>query len=151
MVCIASSKSCKPKRFVSCSNKVERKYTQEQKPSQFHCYNQNMGFVNRIDQKVAKHRIGIQMKKWWWSPFVWMMDVVLQGSWVLYCHNKEEGDESLPLLAFWIGIANTIFLKYSKEGRLSSIPVVIRNISWNVCYDWQHKILLEPTGTQASS
>ena len=48
-VYIAFSESCEPKRFVWCGNKVERKYIQEQQPNQFHCYNQNMGFVNRMD------------------------------------------------------------------------------------------------------
>ena len=38
--------------------------------NQIKCYNQNMGFVNRIDQSVANYRIGTQMKKWWWYPFV---------------------------------------------------------------------------------
>ena len=39
-----------------------------------------VGFVNRMDQNVSKYRIGIRMKKRrWWSPFVWMVDVVLQG------------------------------------------------------------------------
>ena len=29
-----------------------------------------------------------------------MVDVVLQGVWILYCINKDESDESLSLLAF---------------------------------------------------
>ena len=57
----ASSESCEPKRFVRFWNKVEGKYVQEQ-PNHFHCYNKNMGFVNRMDQNVAKYRIGIRMK-----------------------------------------------------------------------------------------
>ena len=60
----------KPKTFVQCWNKVGRKYIQEQQPNQFYCYNQNMGFFHRMDQSVAKYKIGIRMKKWWWSPFV---------------------------------------------------------------------------------
>ena len=51
-------------KFVRRWNKVERKYIQEQQPNQFRCYNQNMGFVKRMDQNLAKHRIGIWMKKW---------------------------------------------------------------------------------------
>ena len=47
--------------------------------------------------------------------FVNKMD---QGACVLYRINKDEGDESLPLLAFRRHIVNVIFLKYSKEGRL---------------------------------
>ena len=60
-VCIAFSESCKPKRFVRCRKKVERKHIQEQQPSQLQSYNQNMGFVNRMDQHLVKHRIGIRM------------------------------------------------------------------------------------------
>ena len=50
---IASSESFKFKL------KVKRMYIQEQQPNQYHCYNQNMGFVKRIDQDMAKRRIGI--------------------------------------------------------------------------------------------
>ena len=67
-VYIAFSESCKPKRFVWCLNKVERNHIQKQQPSQFHCYNQKMGFVNRMDEHLPKHRIGIRMKKWQSDP-----------------------------------------------------------------------------------
>ena len=59
-----------------------------------------MGFVSRIDQSMANYRIGIQMKKWWWSTFFLMVDVVVQSARVLYRINKDEGDESLPFLVF---------------------------------------------------
>ena len=55
VVYVASSESFEPKGFVRCWNNVERKHIQEHLPNQFHCYNQNMGFVNRMDQNVAKH------------------------------------------------------------------------------------------------
>ena len=61
-----------------------------------------------------------------------MADVVLQGERVLYRINKDEDDESLPFLVFWRHIVNAIFLKYSKEGRLSSSNVGSRNIPLNV-------------------
>ena len=64
-----------------------------------------------------------------------MADVVIQGAWVLYRINKDKGDESLPLLAFRRHVVNIIFLKYSKEGRLSSSHLGILNIPSNVCYD----------------
>ena len=90
-----------------------------------------MGFVNRTNQNVAKYRIGIRMKKWWWSRLV---DVALQSMWVLYRINKDEGDESLPLLAFRRNAASAIFLENSK-GRLSSSHVGIPNIPSDVFYD----------------
>ena len=55
LVYVASSESSEPKRFVRCWNKVERKHIQKQRPNQFHCYNQNTDFVNRMDQDVAKY------------------------------------------------------------------------------------------------
>ena len=30
-------------------------YIQDQQPNQFHCYNQNMSFVNRVDQNVVNY------------------------------------------------------------------------------------------------
>ena len=64
-----------------------------------------------------------------------MVDVNRQGARVLYCINKDEGDESLPFLVFWRHIVNAIFLKYSKEGRLSSSHAGNQNIPSDVCYD----------------
>ena len=64
-----------------------------------------------------------------------MVDVVIQGAWVLYCIFKGKGDESLPLLVFRRYFVNVTFLKYSKEGRLSSSHLGIRNIPSGVCYD----------------
>ena len=59
-------------------NKVERKYIQEQQPNHVPCYIQKMGFANRMDQNIAKYRIGNWMKKYWWSSFVWMVDVLFR-------------------------------------------------------------------------
>ena len=64
-----------------------------------------------------------------------MVDVVLQGAWVLYFVNNDEGDEPMPLLVFWRHIVDAFFLKYSKEGRLSSSHAGIRNIRSDICYD----------------
>ena len=67
--------------------------------------------------------------------FVYLVDVVLQGVWVLYRINQDEDDECLPLLAFWRNVVNAVFLKYSKEGRLSSSLVGIQNILSDICCD----------------
>ena len=42
---------------------------------------------------------------------------------------------SLRLITFWRDVVNAIFLKYSKEGRLSSSYVDIWNVSSDVYYD----------------
>ena len=76
-----------------------------------------MGFVNRVDQDVAKY----------WYPnetmvavlIFWMVDVVIQDASVLYRVNEDKGDDSLPLVAIWRHFVNVIFLKYSTEDRFS--------------------------------
>ena len=55
-----------------------------------------------------------------------MVDVVIQGTWVLHRTNKNKGNASLLLLAFRRHGINVIFLKYSKEGRLFSSHLGIR-------------------------
>ena len=117
---IASSKFSEPKRFVRRLNKFEGKYIQEQQLNQFHCYNLNRIFFQRMDQSVSKYKTGIRMKKWWWSPFAYMvdvlmLDVVLQNAWVLFHINKDEVDESLPLL-------DCNFLEIFKERQISLEP-----------------------------
>ena len=64
-----------------------------------------------------------------------MVDVVLQGAWVLYRVSKDEDDESLPLLVFRRHIVDAFFLKYSKESILSLSHVGIRSIPSEICYD----------------
>ena len=64
-----------------------------------------------------------------------MVDIVIQGEGVLYHINKGKGDESLSLLPFRRHVVNINCLKYSKEGRLSSSHLRIRNVLSDVCYD----------------
>ena len=64
-----------------------------------------MSFFNRIDQNVSS--IGVRMKKWWW--FIYMVDVVIQGAWVLHRINSDKSDVSLPLLAFRRDFVNVTF------------------------------------------
>ena len=58
-----------------------------------------------------------------------MVDVVIQAAWLLYRINKDNVDESRR------NVVNVIFLKYSKEDRLSSSHLGIRNIRSAVCYN----------------
>ena len=60
-----------------------------------------MDFAGRMNQNVAKYKIGVPVKMWRRAPFAWMV-VVLQKVWVfiVLCINKDQDDESLPLLEF---------------------------------------------------
>ena len=64
-------------------------------PASFQQYNKGMGGVDRCDQNVAKYRISMRGKKWWWALFAWVPDMVVQNCWLLYrtykckCHIYE--------------------------------------------------------------
>ena len=64
-----------------------------------------------------------------------MVDVPLEGACVLYCINKDKGDESLPVLTFRRDVVNAVFSEYSKEGKLSPSHIGIRNAPSDVCFD----------------
>ena len=64
-----------------------------------------------------------------------MIDVALQGAWVLYSISKDKGDESVPPSAFRRYAVTVFFMKYSKEGKSFSSQVGIWNIPSDVCYD----------------
>ena len=51
------------------------------------------------------------------------------------CMGIANGDDCLPLLAFRRDVVNVIFLEYSKEDKLSTSRIEIRNIPSDVCYD----------------
>ena len=55
---------------------------------------------------------------------------------VLYRINKDEDDESLALLVFRRHVVHTIFLKYSKEGRLCWSHLGIRNLQSDFFHDY---------------
>jgi len=46
-----------------------------------------MGGTNRMDENMARHKIGICRKKWWWFLFTWLIDVTVTNSWRLYVNS----------------------------------------------------------------
>ena len=134
-VYIASSESCKPKIFVRFWNKVAKETNIFEIINQISFTVTTKTWVLLTEWTRTWPSIGIRMKKWRWVQFVWIVNVVLQSAWVLCRINKDEGDESLTLLAFRWHVVNAIFLKYSKESRLSSSHLGIQNIPSDVCYD----------------
>ena len=73
-----------------------------------------------------------------------MIDV-FQGAWVLHHINKDEGNESLPLLAFRRHVINEIFLKYSKKGGLLSHKMFVMITQNNTTYNLNTGVLRTPS------
>ena len=65
-----------------------------------------------------------------------MVDVVLQGVWVLY-HINNEGKECLPLLAFRIDVVNATFLNTQRKADYPRAMQELQNIeiASDICYN----------------
>lgn len=92
------------------SHSVKR-YSQKQKkvimvscPFVIGLYNKFMGGTDRMDEDIAKYRIRIRNKKWYWPIFSWLVDVCIHNAWILY---KNSGHD-MPQLEF----RRRIVLKY---------------------------------------
>ena len=59
-----------------------------------------MGGTDRMDQNIAAYRIGIRSKKWWWSFFIWLVDVSIGNAHYQYKRSPAYNDEPLDLLGF---------------------------------------------------
>ena len=91
------------KDFLGVGTKLKKTYSKTT-ANQIHCYNQNIGFVNRMDQNVAKY--------WHPNKKLVVVPVCLNGR---CCYtgcvssvgiNKDKGDNSLSLLAFQRHVVN---------------------------------------------
>ena len=76
----------------------ERKAVTVPQPNLIASYNANMGGVDLLDNFVAKYRVAIKGKKWWWPLFVNYVDVSLCNAWLLY--RRVHQDKTMDLLEF---------------------------------------------------
>jgi len=75
------------KRF----SRTERKVVNVTQPNLIAAYNANMGGVDLLDNFVAKYKIAVKGKKWWWPLFKNYIDVALSNAWRL--HRLVHGSE----------------------------------------------------------
>jgi hypothetical protein len=76
----------------------ERKIVMVRQPNLIASYNSHMGGVDLLDNFVAKYRVAVKGKKWWWPLFVNFIDVSLSNAWLL--HRRVHHDKQMDLLEF---------------------------------------------------
>ena len=81
-------------------SRVEKRHVEIDQPNAIKLYNSSMGGTDRMDQNIAAYRIGIRSKKWWWSLFIWLVDVPIGNAHYLYKRSPAYNDEPLDLLGF---------------------------------------------------
>ena len=71
-----------PVQSVRRFSRKEKQHVQISQPHLIKSYNQRMGGVDLHDNFVAKYRVRVKAKKWWWPLFVDMLDSAVVNA----CH-----------------------------------------------------------------
>ena len=101
-------------RSASRWSNAEKKRISIDQPDVVYQYNQFMGGVDRLDENIAKVRVAIRMKKWWWPMFSWLLNVSVNNAWQTYhMFARSQQLESLDLLGFTRRIVLTYVSRYS--------------------------------------
>ena len=100
-------------------------------------YNKETCGVDRADQNIATYCIGM----WWWEFVVWIPDMIVQNSWILYRSNKAPDDSYLNLHAFQREIVNVYLVKHALSRNQSGclrgrILPAKQRVNDEVRYDW---------------
>ncbi|KAG5867194.1 hypothetical protein JTB14_031963 [Gonioctena quinquepunctata] len=77
-----------------------------------------MGGTDLMEENIARWRISLRGKKWWWCLFIWLLDAAIQNAWVL---NKQSGNK-IAQLNFRREIVKTYFKKYKNPPKGKGRP-----------------------------
>nr|CAI5831573.1 unnamed protein product [Callosobruchus analis]CAI5839620.1 unnamed protein product [Callosobruchus analis] len=86
-------------------------------------YNKYMGGTDRMDEDLARYRISIRSKKWYWSILTWLVDAAIQNAWILYkCSGRQTTN-----LNFRRELATTYLRKFKNVSKGSGRPSASKN------------------------
>lgn len=97
---------------------ADKKSIQIPMPNMVAQYNHFMGGTDRMDQNIAKLRINIRIKKWWWALFCFGIDVGLQNAWLLYRNSEAAEHRQLTLVQFRREVAMTYITQYRSTNNI---------------------------------
>ena len=87
-----------------------------------------MGGVDKMDQFISTYRTHIRQRKWWWSIFVYFLDVSVVNAWLL----SRKFGYNMPLLDFKRYIAKSLLKSYgtlSSQGKIP--PTVVKDVRFD--------------------
>ena len=109
---LSNSFSVEPLTQVKRWSAAEKKHVLIPMPNLIAQYNRFMGGTDRMDQNIAKFRINIRIKKWWWALFCFAIDASLQNAWQLYRDSAAAQHRQLTLVQFRRDVAMTYIKKH---------------------------------------
>ena len=92
-----------------------------------------------MDEHIAKLRVAIRMKKWWWPMFSWLLNVSVNNAWQTYhilAHSQEL--EPLDLLSFTRRLVLTYVNRNSASKGSKGVGGLQRQVIPEIRYDGLH-------------
>ena len=128
-----------PVRCATRWSNADKKRIAINQPEVLFQYNQFMGGVDRMDENIAKLRVAIRMKKWWWPMFSWLLNVSVNNVWQAYCIlARSQKLESLDLLGFTRRLVLTYVNRYSVSKGSKRVGSLQRQVIPEIRYDGLH-------------
>ena len=84
--------------------------------------------VDKMDQFISTYKTHIRQRKWWWSIFVYFLDVSVVNAWLL----SRKFGYNMPLLDFKRYIAKSLLKSYgtpSSQGKIP--PTVVKDVRFD--------------------
>ncbi|XP_070203322.1 piggyBac transposable element-derived protein 2-like [Littorina saxatilis] len=118
---VSNAAGVNPLQSASRWSKAEKKRVKISQPFLIKHYNKTMGGCDRMDQNIAKYRVSIRSKKWWWAIFSFCLDLCVQQTWHMYRATPASEYIPMDLLAVRRAIAD-IYLKRSHAAARLELP-----------------------------
>ena len=94
----------------------EKRRMNIEQPNIINQYNMSMRGVDRMDQNISKYVINLRTKKWWWSLFLFAIDVTVNNFCQIYCQSHlDPGEYRLDALGFRRAIVDGYYYLYRKS------------------------------------
>ena len=105
-------------------SRIQKKVVTVTQPNLISSYNAHMGGVDMLDNFVAKYRIAVKGKKWWWPLFINYVDIALCNAWSL--HRRVHG-KGMDLLEFRRRVAIALLGTMPSEHDEDSLNLIVRH------------------------
>lgn len=115
-------------------SKKEKKYLNCPRPNIVAKYNNFMGGTDQMDENIARYRISIRSKKWWWSIFTWLLEVSIVNAWTTQRKtglNKTKLEFRREIVQVYLTKFGVIPKGPGRSLSLSSVPGHIRDIRFD--------------------
>lgn len=141
----STSYGVNPLSLVKRYSRAEKKIVNVNQPCAINNYNAHMGGTDRMDEDIARHRIGIHGKKWYWPLLTWLIDAAVNNSWILY---KSSG-RPITNLNFRREIVHTYLKRYGTSPKAAGRKAISKHstsrkrVSDDIRYDKLEHYVIE--------